>query len=145
MLPQTQYGHTLFLDGFQLGSSAKKLNRLHFSKDASENALFDEAWLQRLVMAHPSVLPVDQIEPAFSPLIPVCIELPVSSGSVDNLLVTPAGDLALIECKLWRNPEARRKVLAQIIDYAKIFQPGPTNNCRRRSIVQNHQMAPMRM
>src|SRR4029079_16508740 len=23
-----------------------------------------------------------------------------------------------VECKLWRNPEARRKVLAQIIDYA---------------------------
>src|SRR5437879_4507479 len=41
------------------------------------------------------------------------------SGYLDNLLVTPAGDLALIECKLWRNPEARREVIAQIIDYAK--------------------------
>ena len=44
---------------------------------------------------------------------------PSIKSSVDNLLVTPAGDLALIECKLWRNPEARREVAAQIIDYAK--------------------------
>jgi len=43
----------------------------------------------------------------------------VSSGFVDNLLITPSGDIALVECKLWRNPEARREVVAQIIDYAK--------------------------
>jgi hypothetical protein len=41
------------------------------------------------------------------------------SGALDNLFVTPRGDLALVECKLWRNPEARRQVVAQIIDYAK--------------------------
>ena len=37
---------------------------------------------------------------------------------MDNLFATPAGDLALVECKLWRNPEARREVVAQIINYA---------------------------
>ena len=70
-------------------------------------------------MRHPSLLPIDQIEPAFKTLVPICIELPMKSGSMDNLLVTPNGDLALVECKLWRNPEARREVVAQIIDYAK--------------------------
>ncbi len=119
MHSQTQYGHSLLLDGFQPGASASRLKRLHFSKTASESAPYDEAWLQRLIMRHPSVLPVDQIEPAFSPLVPVCIELPMQAGSLDNLFVTPAGDLALIECKLWRNPEARRQVIAQVIDYAK--------------------------
>jgi hypothetical protein len=64
-------------------------------------------------------LPVDEIERAFEDLIPICMELPTTSGgSLDNLLITPHGDLALIECKLWRNPEARRKVIGQIIDYA---------------------------
>lgn len=116
---QTQFGHTLFLDGFQAGSGAQRLNRLHFLKNASETVPFDEAWLQRLIMRHPSLLPVDQIEPVFNTLIPVCVELPMRSGYLDNLLVTPAGDLALVECKLWRNPEARREVIAQIIDYAK--------------------------
>jgi hypothetical protein len=32
---------------------------------------------------------------------------------------TPNGDIVIIETKLWRNPEARRKVVAQILDYAK--------------------------
>ena len=41
------------------------------------------------------------------------------SGYLDNLLVTPTGDLALVERKFWRNSEARREVVAQIIDYAK--------------------------
>ena len=32
--------------------------------------------------------------------------------------MTPAGDIALVETKLFRNPEARRLVLAQVLDYA---------------------------
>jgi len=40
-------------------------------------------------------------------MVPICVELPIGSKYLDNLLVTPRGDLALIECKLWRNPEAR--------------------------------------
>jgi hypothetical protein len=119
MLGQTQFGHTLFLKDFEAGSAAEKLERLHFLKKTSEPAPFDEAWLQRLIMRHPGLLPVDQIEPAFNTLVPICVELPTRSGYVDNLFVTPAGDLAVVECKLWRNPEARREVIAQIIDYAK--------------------------
>lgn len=41
------------------------------------------------------------------------------AGYLDNLFVTPTGGLVLVECKLWRNPEARRQVLAQAIDYAR--------------------------
>src|SRR5713226_9101258 len=117
MLNQSQYGHTLFLNGFK--GSASVMRRIHFSKNATEIAPYDEAWLQHLIMREPSLLPVDQIEPAFTSLVPICIELPMRSGYLDNLLVTPAGDLALVDCKLWRNPEARREVVAQIIDYAK--------------------------
>jgi len=32
--------------------------------------------------------------------------------------MTNQGDLVLVECKLWRNPEARRAVIGQILDYA---------------------------
>ncbi len=118
MLNQTQYGHTIFLKEFK--ASASVMTRIHFSKkNGSESAPYDEAWLQHLIMREPSLLPVDQIEPAFTSLVPICIELPMRSGYLDNLLVTPAGDLALVECKLWRNLEARREVIAQIIDYAK--------------------------
>jgi hypothetical protein len=80
---------------------------------------YDEAWLQQHVHEHPELLPIWDIEPAFSPAFSVCMELPLDAGFVDNLLVNPDGNLVLVECKLWRNPEARRKVVAQIIDYAK--------------------------
>jgi hypothetical protein len=119
MSTQTQFGQTLFLNRLEDSSAAQRLNRLHFSKNSSETGRFDEAWLQRLIMHNPSLLPVDQIEPAFNTMVPICIELPMRCGYLDNLFVTPSGDLALVECKLWRNPEARREVVAQIIDYAK--------------------------
>jgi hypothetical protein len=83
---------------------------------------YNESWVQKLVHKYPSVLPIASIEPAFIPAIPVCMELPLASGYVDNLLITPLGDLVVVECKLWRNSEARREVIAQIIDYAKDLQ-----------------------
>ena len=120
MTSSTQYGNPLFLSGFDANAFAEQLTPVHFSKVGSEINPYDESWLQDLIMRHPSLLPVDQIEPAFNLLIPICRELPIQAGSLflDNLLVTPAGDLALVECKLWRNPQARREVVAQILDYA---------------------------
>ena len=46
------------------------------------------------------------------------MELPLRVGFVDNLMVTPEGNIVIVEVKLWRNPEARRKVVAQVLDYA---------------------------
>ena len=61
---------------------------------------------------------MDQIEPALGILIPVCMELPLRVGSVDNLFITPEGNLVVVEVKLWGNPEARRTVVAQALEYA---------------------------
>jgi hypothetical protein len=113
-----QYGNTLFLSELKPSATVTKLKRVHFTKNASEGSIYDEAWLQGLIMSHPNLLPIDQIEPAFANLVPICTELQSTSGFLDNLLLTPNGNIALIECKLFRNPEARRQVIAQIIDYA---------------------------
>ena len=40
------------------------------------------------------------------------------TGSLDNFFITRNGNLALVEAKLWRNPEARRVAIAQALDYA---------------------------
>ena len=80
---------------------------------------YDERWLQDTIQRHPHLLPVDEIEPALTPLVPVCTELPLPSGFADNLLITPDGGLVIVEAKLWRNPEARREVVGQVLDYAK--------------------------
>jgi len=67
-----------------------------------EKSDYDERWIQQLIDQHPTVLPIKYIEPAFDPAISCCMELPLQSGLLDNLLVTPLGDLILVECKLWR-------------------------------------------
>ena len=41
------------------------------------------------------------------------------SGIADALYANNIGRLTLAEFKLWRNPQARREVIGQILDYAK--------------------------
>jgi hypothetical protein len=58
---------------------------------------------------------VDQFDEAFAPPISIGREI----AGIDNLFINPRGLLTLVETKLWRNPEAHRTVVAQILDYAK--------------------------
>ncbi|CAD6547706.1 DUF4268 domain-containing protein [Paraburkholderia sabiae] len=80
---------------------------------------YSEADLQRLIHAHPSCLPIAEIDAVFSEPIAICTELETHAGRIDNFMVTASGLPVLVECKLWRNPEARREVVGQILDYAK--------------------------
>ncbi|MFM2125286.1 MAG: hypothetical protein RL328_1737 [Acidobacteriota bacterium] len=120
MRDRRTFGQTFLLSGFDEGATATPLIEVPLEKTPGKDARYGEAWLQDLLMRHPSLLPVNQIEPAYEDMEPICRELPMSSeGFLDNLFVTTNGDLALVECKLWRNPEARREVVAQILGYAK--------------------------
>ena len=87
-------------------------------KHIGEDAPFNERWLQELVFKHPEAIPMRQIEPGLDKLIPVCLELPLRCGLLDNLYATPDGDLVIVEVKLWKNHEMRRSVMAQVLDYA---------------------------
>lgn len=85
-------------------------------------AIMLEAEIQELVHAHPAALPIAEIDPMFVGAISVCREMQLGrAGRVDNFLITPSGLPVLVECKLWRNPEARREVIGQILDYAKVL------------------------
>ena len=79
----------------------------------------NEAWQRDLLAEHPDLLPIEEVDPSFAPLVPLCTELSTEAGPVDAAFISPTGRLTLVECKLWRNPEARRKVIAQILDYAR--------------------------
>ena len=79
----------------------------------------DEARLQQLLFDHPLLLPISEIEGAFQPAVPLAREVGVKSGSVDLLFTSPTGYLTLVETKLWKNPEARRAVVGQVLDYTK--------------------------
>lgn len=93
---------------------ANRLHRIPFSEKS-----FDESWLQELLFKHPRLIPFHDLEPIFSDAIPLVRELPTAAGPLDLLYMNSKGFLTLAETKLWRNPEARRSVVAQIIDYAK--------------------------
>lgn len=112
------YGSLFQISDFSAAGTATRLHRIPLSS-GRESGKYDEAWLQRLLSAHPQALPIAEIEPFLEGAIPVCIELPTNAGSIDLVMVSARGDVVLVECKLWRNPQARREVVGQIIDYAK--------------------------
>lgn len=85
---------------------------------AGVDAVSEDA-IQMLVHEHPKCLPIAEIDPMFCGAVPICRELNTPAGAIDNFLVTPSGLPVLVECKLWRNPEGRREVVGQILDYAK--------------------------
>ncbi|MFC2090808.1 DUF4268 domain-containing protein, partial [Bacteroidota bacterium] len=106
-MKKTAYGKPLFINPNDKVSVLTKIEAI------------DEITIQDLIFKFPECLPISDIDESFNPAIPVCKELNTQVGPLDILFVTPNGELIIIETKLWRNPEARRVVVAQILDYAK--------------------------
>ena len=90
-----------------------------------------EAEIRELVHAHPECLPINEIDPMFAGPVPICTELSTTAGRIDNFMVTPSGLPVLVECKLWRNPEGRREVVGQILDYAKELSRWSSSDLQR--------------
>lgn len=112
-MPRDSYGTPLVI---REGEKPVVLDKVSLS-DGSHN----EEFIQKLAFEHPTCLPISEIDRAYEQLVPICMELNTPAGPIDALYATPAGRLVILEAKLWRNPEARRKVVAQILDYAKEF------------------------
>jgi hypothetical protein len=102
----------------QGGTSPISLQRLQLG-GGGDDGRRREAFIQDLIHERPEIIPMADIEPAFRPMIPICRELETDAGYVDNLWLTPTGGIVIGECKLVRNPQARREVLAQALDYAR--------------------------
>lgn len=92
----------------------KQLQRIPLSSKT-----FKELWLQELLEKSPETLPTGYVDNIFAPLIFVAREVEVESGYIDNLYISAKGYLVIVETKLWRNPESKRQVVGQILDYAK--------------------------
>ena len=113
----SRYGQTVYLPKLE-DSRAVPLRRRRLEARPGVGG-YDENWLQRLLFETPEVLPIGEIDPASAPAVPLCRELPTAAGSIDLAYVSEQGLLSIVECKLWRNPEARRIAISQILDYAK--------------------------
>ncbi len=106
-MKQSAYGQPIYIDGTGVVTKLEK------------SQVVDEQTIQELIFQHVECLPISDIEESYNPLVPICMELNTLVGAIDIFMVSPDGELCIIETKLWRNPEARRKVVAQILDYAK--------------------------
>lgn len=79
-----------------------------------------EHTLRDLIYDNPTMMPVHELDPSYGRLFTVAKELNIPGvGFVDVLLADERGRLVIVECKLWRNPQARREVVGQILDYAR--------------------------
>jgi hypothetical protein len=56
-----------------------------------------------------------------------------NAGFVDAVFLSPTGMPTLVECKLWRNPEARREVVGQILDYARAVRRWTVTELQREA------------
>lgn len=110
------------------GQAPVRAERLAFGHTAGRN----EAWLRDTLFAHPDLLPLRDIDPSFGPLIPLCTELQCKAGRSDIAFINPFGRLTLVECKLWRNREARREVVAQTLDYASMISRWSYSDLQRQ-------------
>lgn len=92
-----------------------------------------ETEIQAIVQEFPTCLPIAEIDPLFIDPVPICRELSTPAGSIDNFMVTATGLPVLVECKLWRNPEGRREVVGQILDYAKELARWTSSDLQREA------------
>ena len=106
------YGSPLYF------SSLEESHGLALERIPIREAGFSEAQLQEWLFNHPESLPMRQIDPSFGPVAALCQELPVGDNYLDLAYVNETGRLMLVECKLWKNPQSRREVIGQILDYA---------------------------
>lgn len=110
------------------GSAARELAPIALTSGVDS---VSEAAIQMLLFAHPACLPIREIDPLFCNPVPLCMELNTPAGPIDILMVTASGLPVLIECKLWRNPEGRREVIGQILDYAKELSRWSSSDLQR--------------
>ena len=92
-----------------LSASSDGAQPLEYLTERASGDGVSEAFIRDLVHRHPACLPITEIDAMFSGTVSICTELNTPAGPIDVFIVTPSGLPVLVECKLWRNPEARRE------------------------------------
>jgi hypothetical protein len=84
-----------------------------------------ETSLQEALKRNPETIPTVDLE--LDQVVVVGRETGLPAGSVDLLLVDAEGRVLLVETKLSMNPELRRQVVAQLLDYgASLWRTAPS-------------------
>jgi hypothetical protein len=74
--------------------------------------------LKRNIAELPRLVPLETVSDEAVSYLTIGDEWPAGTGRADIVLVGSDGILTIVETKLSRNPEARREVVAQLLEYA---------------------------
>ena len=96
-----------------------KDGEIEITKQIEKKGQYNESYIQKLIYENPQILPISRIEPVYDSPVSLCREMPLKTGYIDDIYINDEGFITIVECKLWKNPQARREVVAQIIDYAQ--------------------------
>lgn len=81
-------------------------------REPAEIGYSSESSLQSIIAEHPSLLPEVSTN-AVS-----CREFYSAAGPIDVITVDTNGAITVVECKLATNPQSRREIVGQVMDYA---------------------------
>jgi len=76
-----------------------------------------EKEMQKLLYDSPNLIPIHEMREGASELVAGVREFNLPIGYVDMLAFSADGDIAIIECKLADNPEIKRKIIGQVLEY----------------------------
>ena len=105
---------------FHLNDNKLTSMPLHPMREGLLGKTLEDA-LQTFLEKYPQIIPGKQVDPASDEpprFVLLRREMPVGGWSLDHLYVDQRGILTLVETKLFQNPESRREVIGQIIEYA---------------------------
>lgn len=95
-------------------------DNLHLTEEPFNSG--EEAQFEELLESCPEALPISEINPSAKVAIPIGRQVTTDVGPIDLLFLDDTGRLLVIECKLVENPEARREVISQLIEYGSRVQ-----------------------
>ncbi len=61
---------------------------------------WNEARLRDTLFTSPEIIPIDDIDSTFGPLVPLCKELRTDAGPIDAVFINERGRLTIVEFKL---------------------------------------------
>jgi hypothetical protein len=79
----------------------------------------DEAFLRDRIWDEPALIPMSEMGlPTEATIVPIKETSLPGAGSSDVILIDSHGNIVIVECKLATNPEKKRTVIGQVLDYA---------------------------
>jgi hypothetical protein len=83
----------------------------------------EEEEFESMLLAHPDRFPITELNADARVAVPIGRQMTIADvGPLDLLFLDDTGTLYVVECKLVQNPQQRREVVAQVLEYGSRIQ-----------------------